>query len=114
MLRIIAHRTLRQAPVARARAFSRTAPARSTDDDPDTGSRAAHVPAALTTKLEFVESVMPDGGRIPVYSVLDGDGNILDGAEMPEVSSISRCMWKKLTATCARSTRRLQGECMYA
>jgi 2-oxoisovalerate dehydrogenase E1 component alpha subunit len=63
-----------------SRTFTRSARVNGED------SRAAHVPANTTTQLNFVSSISPDGERMPAYRVLDGSGNVLDGAELPEVS----------------------------
>lgn len=35
--------------------------------------------------MQFINSVTPDGTQIPTYRVLDGVGQLLDGAELPEV-----------------------------
>ncbi|KAI0338880.1 branched-chain alpha-keto acid dehydrogenase E1-alpha subunit [Trametopsis cervina] len=47
-----------------------------------------HLPTSqspITSKLHFFNSVMEEGKQIPTYRVLDGGGNILDGAEVPEL-----------------------------
>lgn len=40
----------------------------------------------ITTDLQFFDSVSEKA--IPTYRVLDGNGNVLDGAQVPEVSRI--------------------------
>lgn len=42
--------------------------------------------SAITTKLDFFNSVL-ESSQIPTYRVLDGTGNFIDGAELPEVCS---------------------------
>lgn len=47
-----------------------------------------HLPTSqspITSKLHFFNSVMEEGKQIPTYRVLDGSGQVLDGAELPEV-----------------------------
>jgi hypothetical protein len=61
------------------RALSQSPRARSDD------AGSPHVPGRTTTKLDFISSHLPDGERVPAYSVLDGHGNVLEGAELPEV-----------------------------
>jgi 2-oxoisovalerate dehydrogenase E1 component alpha subunit len=63
-----------------ARTFSRTAALQVED------LRAAHMPGNTTTQLNFMSSVLPEGERIPSYRVLDGTGNVIEGAELPDVS----------------------------
>jgi 2-oxoisovalerate dehydrogenase E1 component alpha subunit len=43
--------------------------------------------SAITSQLTFLNSVMPDGEKIPTYRVLDGAGRVLEGATLPEVCS---------------------------
>lgn len=48
-----------------------------------------HLPTSqspITSKLHFFNSVIEEGKQIPTYRVLDGTGNLIDGAELPEVS----------------------------
>jgi hypothetical protein len=79
MLRSVLRGASRRLPVPYSRSFARSAPARLDE------ARAAHVPGGTTTKLTFMNSVLPDGQKVPAYSVLDGSGNVLEGAELPEV-----------------------------
>ncbi|TCD70741.1 hypothetical protein EIP91_001770 [Steccherinum ochraceum] len=47
-----------------------------------------HLPTSqspITPKMNFINSVTPDGTQIPTYRVLDGVGELLDGAELPEI-----------------------------
>lgn len=47
-----------------------------------------HLPTSqspITPKLQFFNSVMEDGKQIPTYRVLDGAGEVIEGAELPEV-----------------------------
>jgi hypothetical protein len=95
MLRALANRAPRRPRVISARAFARSALVRSLDE----GS-GAHVPVAETTKISFIESVMPDGGQIPMYRVLDNEGNVLDGAELPDVRAVSCPLRRPLIGRC--------------
>ena len=48
-----------------------------------------HLPTSqspITSTLHFFNSVMEEGKQIPTYRVLDGTGNLIDGAQLPEVS----------------------------
>jgi 2-oxoisovalerate dehydrogenase E1 component alpha subunit len=51
-------------------------------------ARHGHLPgvpsSAITTKMHFFNSVL-ESKSIPTYRVLDGTGNVVDGAEVPEV-----------------------------
>ena len=47
-----------------------------------------HLPTSqspITPKLQFFNSVMEEGKQIPTYRVLDGSGQVIEGAELPEV-----------------------------
>lgn len=47
-----------------------------------------HLPTSqspITSKLHFFNSVMEEGKQIPTYRILDGSGNVIEGAEPPEV-----------------------------
>lgn len=47
-----------------------------------------HLPTSqspITPTVHFFNSVTPDGKQIPTYRVLDGYGEPLEGAEVPEV-----------------------------
>ncbi|KAH8085403.1 thiamine diphosphate-binding protein [Cristinia sonorae] len=47
-----------------------------------------HLPTSqspITPRMNFINSVTPDGTQIPTYRVLDGVGQLLDGAELPEL-----------------------------
>lgn len=51
-----------------------------------------HLPSSespITSNLSFINSVTPDGERIPTFRVLDGTGKVLNEATMPEVSVMS-------------------------
>ncbi|KAI0061627.1 branched-chain alpha-keto acid dehydrogenase E1-alpha subunit [Artomyces pyxidatus] len=39
----------------------------------------------ITSKLHFFNSVTGDGKQIPTYRVLDGVGNLIEGAELPQI-----------------------------
>lgn len=48
----------------------------------------AHLPnsqSPITPKLRFFNSITEEGKQIPTYRVLDGIGNLIEGAELPEV-----------------------------
>lgn len=44
-----------------------------------------HSQSPITSKLHFFNSVTEEGKQIPTYRVLDGVGQVLEGAEVPEV-----------------------------
>jgi 2-oxoisovalerate dehydrogenase E1 component alpha subunit len=47
-----------------------------------------HLPSSqspIVSQLQFFNSVTGQGGQIPTYRVLDGVGNTIEGAEIPEV-----------------------------
>ncbi|EIN12930.1 hypothetical protein PUNSTDRAFT_50148 [Punctularia strigosozonata HHB-11173 SS5] len=44
---------------------------------------ASQVP--ITPKLQFINSVSTDGQKVPTYRVLDGKGQLIDGAELPDL-----------------------------
>ena len=48
------------------------------------GSLPGAPASALTTKLHFFNSVL-EQELIPTYRILDGSGNVIEGAEVPEV-----------------------------
>lgn len=48
----------------------------------------AHLPnsqSPITPKLRFFNSITEEGKQIPTYRVLDGIGNLIEGAELPEI-----------------------------
>ncbi|KAL4245556.1 Alpha-ketoacid dehydrogenase complex E1 component [Abortiporus biennis] len=59
-----------------------------------------HLPTSqspITSTLHFFNSVMPDGKQIPTYRVLNGDGQVLDGAELPEIDeALARKMYEQM------------------
>lgn len=69
--------------------------------------------SAIVSKMQFFNSVTPDGSQIPTYRVIDGSGKAIEGAELPEVSY----MWHMLWST-ANDMRRLMkswlGNCQYS
>jgi hypothetical protein len=79
MLRSALRVSRRRLSPGHTRALSQSPRARSDD------AGSPHVPGRTTTKLDFISSHLPDGERVPAYSVLDGHGNVLEGAELPEV-----------------------------
>jgi 2-oxoisovalerate dehydrogenase E1 component alpha subunit len=53
-------------------------------------ARHGHLPgdpsSAITTQMHFFNSVL-ESNSIPTYRVLDGNGAVINGAEVPEVST---------------------------
>lgn len=48
----------------------------------------AHLPnsqSPITPKLRFFNSITEEGKQIPTYRILDGIGNLIEGAELPEI-----------------------------
>jgi hypothetical protein len=43
----------------------------------------------ITSRLQFINSVTPGNEKIPTYRVLSGKGQLIDGAELPDV----RCLY---------------------
>jgi hypothetical protein len=39
----------------------------------------------ITPKLHFFNAVSTDGKQLPTYRIIDGVGNVIEGAELPEV-----------------------------
>lgn len=60
-----------------------------TNAPPQTFSQShGHLPTSqspIVSKLHFFNSVTGNGTQIPTYRVIDGEGRLLDGAELPEV-----------------------------
>ena len=55
---------------------------------PGPGHAHGHLPSStspITSKLHFFNSVMEGGKQIPTYRVIDGAGQPLEGAVVPEV-----------------------------
>ncbi|KAF7979198.1 hypothetical protein HWV62_43128 [Athelia sp. TMB] len=42
--------------------------------------------SAIVSKMQFFNSVTPDGSQIPTYRVIDGSGKAIEGAELPEIN----------------------------
>ncbi|KAK7690257.1 hypothetical protein QCA50_006912 [Cerrena zonata] len=60
-----------------------------------------HLPTShspITPTLHFFNSVTPDGEQIPTYRVLDGTGEPLEGAEVPEIDKdLARRMYEQMS-----------------
>ncbi|KAH7105414.1 branched-chain alpha-keto acid dehydrogenase E1-alpha subunit [Auriculariales sp. MPI-PUGE-AT-0066] len=55
-----------------------------------------HTTVPLTAKLDFFNSV--NGGRIPTYRVLDGDGSVLEDAVEPEIDrELGRRLYEQMS-----------------
>jgi hypothetical protein len=39
----------------------------------------------ITPKLHFFNAAITDGKQLPAYRIIDGVGNVIEGAELPEV-----------------------------
>ncbi|KAJ3554858.1 hypothetical protein NM688_g2889 [Phlebia brevispora] len=51
----------------------------------------------ITPKLQFFNAVMANGKQIPTYRVLDGSGQLLEGAELPEIDeALAQRMYKNM------------------
>lgn len=62
---------------------------------PGPGHAHGHLPAStspITSKLHFFNSVMEGGKQIPTYRVIDGAGQPLEGAVVPEEVRLSQLL----------------------
>ncbi|KAI9443261.1 hypothetical protein H4582DRAFT_1923529, partial [Lactarius indigo] len=41
--------------------------------------------SSITPKPHFFNAVSTDGKQLPTYRIMDGVGNVIEGAELPEV-----------------------------
>lgn len=82
MLRSISTRILSRRSLTTARRYS-TPNASSAYSE--ARGHLPHSQSPITSKLHFFNSVTEEGKQIPTYRVLDGVGQVLEGAEVPEV-----------------------------
>lgn len=82
MLRSVSARLVSRRSLATARKYS-TPNASSAYSE--ARGHLPHSQSPITSKLHFFNSVTEEGKQIPTYRVLDGVGQVLEGAEVPEV-----------------------------
>ncbi|EIM86102.1 branched-chain alpha-keto acid dehydrogenase E1-alpha subunit [Stereum hirsutum FP-91666 SS1] len=82
MLRSISTRILSRRSLTTARRYS-TPNASSAYSE--ARGHLPHSQSPITSKLHFFNSVTEEGKQIPTYRVLDGVGQVLEGAEVPEI-----------------------------
>ncbi|KAI3616294.1 branched-chain alpha-keto acid dehydrogenase e1-alpha subunit [Moniliophthora roreri] len=62
-----------------------------------TGTRLPNTQSPIVSKLNFFNSVTPDGEQIPTYRILDGVGKPLEGAEVPVLEEqFARRLYEKM------------------
>lgn len=111
MIRTLRLRAALPAVARRYRAMGTTAQL------PDPEHAHGHLPSStspITSKLHFFNSVMGGGKQIPTYRVIDGAGQPLEGAVVPEVRLfLSSCTAREALNKPAipRSTRPSLGGC---
>lgn len=82
----------------------------STLSPPDTHGLLPTSQSPITPKPHFFNAVTTDGNQLPTYRIIDGVGNIIEGAELPEVCSTSLLILTD--AYCHASwTNNWRGEC---
>ena len=113
----IMNRTLALRLARRSQAFRqlRLARASSTAATTPQPARHGHLPgnasSAITSQMHFFNSVL-ESNSIPTYRVLDGNGVLVDGAEVPEVRGFAVvCPDTHIHASDNRLTESLRGEC---
>src|SRR6266851_3225588 len=109
MIRTLCART----PLHFSRTFRKALSTTTSVSFPDSHGLLPTSESPITPKPHFFNTVSADGKRLPTYRIMDGVGNVIEGAELPEVCLCCSVLPWTSTYRNASLMNNWHGECPY-